>query len=161
MRTPTGLHCHDCERDVVDLSHVTYTAYERLRERVRRGGERICVRAVADVNGDVTFAPDFVALDRLRRRARPIALGAVLVVTGCDAEVATHRTETPVTVPSTKRYGDASLAGALGVARRAAPYAPPPPPRAMLRREDAACRMHRLFGDRCGDEESVIAGGLY
>lgn len=74
-----GRHCHECNRTVVDMTHMTRAEAEALFVREQ---EQLCGYVLANEAGDTFFAEPAA-----RRSSRLLATGlaAALMVSGCAA----------------------------------------------------------------------------
>jgi hypothetical protein len=74
-------HCTQCNENVLDLSSLTYSEYQRWRERPRDSSKPSCVRAKVDQDGRILLAEESPAR---RRLAVLPALLAATVGAGCE-----------------------------------------------------------------------------
>ena len=91
-RTPGGVHCSRCDRDVVDLRRVPRKrALSILAEKREQG--RVCAWVRATEDGSPVFTPD---PSRLARLAGPAIVASALVA--CSPATSTAHTATQVTL---------------------------------------------------------------
>jgi hypothetical protein len=82
---PTQRHCERCDKDIYNLSAMTRRQARSVLAR-RAQGQRLCVRYIADAQGQVEFRRETLIPPALLLRGRQLALGAGLsaaVLGGC------------------------------------------------------------------------------
>lgn len=92
-RTPRGVHCSRCDRDVVDLRRVPRKRALTILAEERASGARVCAWVRATEDGTPVFAAD---PSRLARLAGPAIVASAL--TACAPAASLQHASTPVTL---------------------------------------------------------------
>lgn len=92
-RTPGGVHCSRCDRDVVDLRRVPRKRALAILAEKRASEGRVCAWVRATADGSAVFAPD---PSRLARLAGPALVATALAA--CATPTSQHASATPVTL---------------------------------------------------------------